>query len=75
MNDLSVVVPVFDSKSRLMMFAPHPDDESLACSVPLQQAVGAGAAIRVVYVTDGDDNPWPQRVLERKWRLNAKAAA
>jgi LmbE family N-acetylglucosaminyl deacetylase len=71
MNDLSVIVPVFDSKSRLMMFAPHPDDESLACSVLLQQAVGAGAAIRVVYVTDGDDNPWPQRVLERKWRLNA----
>ena len=27
--------------------------------------------VRVVYVTDGDDNPWPQRVLERKWRLNA----
>ncbi len=25
----------------------------------------------VVYATDGDDNPWPQRVLERKWRLNS----
>jgi LmbE family N-acetylglucosaminyl deacetylase len=54
-----------------MMIAPHPDDESLACSVLLQQAVRAGAAIRVVYATDGDDNPWPQRVLERKWRLKA----
>jgi len=64
-------VPAFNSRSRLMMFAPHPDDESLACSVLLQQAVGAGAAVRVVYATDGDDNPWPQRVFERKWRLNA----
>jgi Uncharacterized proteins, LmbE homologs len=54
-----------------MMFAAHPDDESLACSIVLQQAVRAGAAIRIVYATDGDDNPWPQRVLERKWRLNA----
>jgi LmbE family N-acetylglucosaminyl deacetylase len=54
-----------------MLFAPHPDDESLACSVILQRAVRAGAAIRVIYATDGDDNPWPQRVLERKWRLNA----
>ena len=27
--------------------------------------------MRVVYVTAGDDNPWPQRLLERKWRLNA----
>jgi LmbE family N-acetylglucosaminyl deacetylase len=54
-----------------MLVAPHPDDEALACSIILQQAVRAGAAIRVVYATDGDDNPWPQRVLERKWRLNA----
>jgi LmbE family N-acetylglucosaminyl deacetylase len=53
-----------------LLFAPHPDDESLACSILLQRAVRAGAAVRVVYVTDGDDNPWPQRVLERKWRLN-----
>jgi LmbE family N-acetylglucosaminyl deacetylase len=64
-------VPAFTAGSRLMMIAPHPDDESLACSVLLQQAVRAGVAIRVVYATDGDDNPWPQRVLERKWRLNA----
>ena len=64
-------VPAFASGSRLLLFAPHPDDESLACSVLLQRAVRAGAAVRVVYVTDGDDNPWPQRVLERKWRLNA----
>ncbi len=54
-----------------MLIAPHPDDEALACSIVLQRAVHAGAAIRVIYATDGDDNPWPQRVLERKWRLNA----
>ena len=63
--------PSFTPRSRLLLFAPHPDDESLACSIVLQRAVRAGAAIRVVYATDGDDNPWPQRVLERKWRLNA----
>jgi len=60
---------MFTSRSRLMLLAAHPDDESLACSVLLQRAVGAGAAIRVVYLTDGENNPWPQRVLERKWRL------
>jgi LmbE family N-acetylglucosaminyl deacetylase len=53
-----------------MLIAPHPDDEALACSVILQKAVRAGAAIRVVYVTDGDNNPWPQRALERRWRLS-----
>ena len=54
-----------------MLIAPHPDDEALACSVILQHAVRAGAAIRIVYVTDGDDNPWPQRALQRRWRLSA----
>jgi len=53
-----------------MLIAAHPDDESLACSIVLQHAVCAGAAIRVIYATDGENNPWPQRVLERKWRLN-----
>src|SRR5215467_12975831 len=71
LEDLAVPLPAFSSSSRLMLFAPHPDDESLACSIILQRAVRAGGAVRVVYVTDGDDNPWPQRVLERKWRLNA----
>ncbi len=66
-----MLVPAFTSRSRLLLFAPHPDDESLACGILLQRAVRAGAAVRVVYVTDGDDNPWPQRVLERKWRLTA----
>jgi LmbE family N-acetylglucosaminyl deacetylase len=64
-------IPTFDSSSRLMLFAPHPDDESLACGIVIQNAVRAGAAVRVVYVTDGENNPWPQRLLERKWRLNA----
>jgi LmbE family N-acetylglucosaminyl deacetylase len=54
-----------------MLLAPHPDDEALACSIILQRAVRANAAICVVYVTDGDNNPWPQRVLQRKWRITA----
>src|SRR4029078_3443763 len=61
----------FDSSSRLILFAAHPDDETLGCGVILQQAVSAGAAIRVVYVTDGDNNPWPQRAIERRWSLSA----
>jgi LmbE family N-acetylglucosaminyl deacetylase len=66
-----MIAPVLTSNSRLMLIAPHPDDEALACSIILQHAVRANAAICVVYVTDGDNNPWPQRVLERKWRITA----
>ena len=66
-----MVTPSFDPSSRLQIFAPHPDDESLACGILLQHAVAAGAAINVVYLTDGENNPWPQRCLTRRWRLNA----
>lgn len=62
--------PSFNTRSRVLLVAPHPDDESLSCSIILQRAVRAGADVRVVYATDGENNPWPQRVLERKWRLD-----
>jgi LmbE family N-acetylglucosaminyl deacetylase len=61
-----MISPRFQSRSRVMMFAPHPDDESLATGVLLQRAVNAGAEVRVVYATDGERNCWPQRVLEGK---------
>src|SRR5215467_1103123 len=65
-----MICPTFESHSRLMVFAPHPDDEVLGCGILLQRARTAGVATRVVYVTDGENNPWPQRFLERKWRLD-----
>jgi LmbE family N-acetylglucosaminyl deacetylase len=65
------MTPELGPDSRLLVFAPHPDDESLACGILLQRAVEAGAATSVVYITDGENNPWPQRWLSRRWRLNA----
>jgi len=65
-------LPLLTSRSRVMLFAPHPDDESLATGVYLQRAVAAGAAVRVVYATDGERNCWPQRVLERKVRIRER---
>ncbi len=62
-------LPPLTSRSRVMLFAPHPDDESLATGVFLQRAIAAGAAVRVVYATDGERNCWPQRVLEGKVRI------
>lgn len=71
MNEGSVSLPSLNANSRLLIFAPHPDDESLACGILLQNAVEAGAAVLVIYLTDGENNPWPQRYLSRRWRLNA----
>ena len=65
-------LPILDSRARVMMFAPHPDDESLAAGVLLQRAIAAGAEVRIVYATDGERNCWPQRLLERRMRLREK---
>jgi len=60
----------FTSKDRLLILAPHPDDESLAAGGLIQRAVKAGAKVRVLFATDGDNNPWPQRFLERKLQIS-----
>lgn len=54
---------------RVLVVAPHPDDETLATGGLLQLAVEVGAAVRVVFVTDGDRNPWAQRAFERRLRI------
>jgi len=60
---------------RLLLFAPHPDDESLTAGGLIQQVLRNGANVRVVFITDGGNNPWPQRVLERRWRIRANDRA
>src|SRR5437867_1078847 len=57
---------------RVMVLAPHPDDESVATGGVLQIAVSSGAQVRVVYLTDGENNPWAQRATERRWRISAQ---
>ncbi len=63
------------SRDRVMVLAPHPDDETLGAGGLLQRAAACDAASRIVFVTDGDDNPWPQRVVERRLRIDADARA
>lgn len=59
--------------ARVLVVAPHPDDETLATGGLLQRAAQVGAALRVLLLTDGDNNPWPQRWLERRWSIDAAA--
>ena len=63
--------PSFLAGDRLLVFAPHPDDETLAAGELIQSARDSGVSVRVVFATDGDNNPWPQRWLERRWRIGA----
>jgi len=61
------------ASDRLLYFAPHPDDETLAGGGLIQKAAALGARLCIVFLTNGDRNPWPQRVMERAVFLDAKA--
>ncbi|WP_457631057.1 PIG-L deacetylase family protein [Oceanithermus sp.] len=39
---------------RLLVLAPHPDDEVLAAAGQIQRALAAGAAVRIIWLTLGD---------------------
>jgi LmbE family N-acetylglucosaminyl deacetylase len=68
-------MPLLSARTRLLVVAPHPDDETLAAGVLMQQVMAAGGQVHVLLLTDGDNNPWPQRYLERRWRIDAGARA
>ena len=52
------------ARDRVLVLAVHPDDESLCAGGLIQHALAHGAKVRVVFITDGDNNPWPQRFVE-----------
>ncbi len=63
------------SADRILMLAPHPDDEAIGAGGLLQRARAAGAKVHVIYGTCGDNNAWPQRVLEKRWSITPTARA
>lgn len=62
-------LPSLDAQTRLLVVAPHPDDETIATGILIQQVLAAGGVVRVLLLTAGDNNPWPQRWVERRWRI------
>jgi N-acetyl-1-D-myo-inositol-2-amino-2-deoxy-alpha-D-glucopyranoside deacetylase len=69
------VMPALSAATRLLVVAPHPDDETIATGLLIQQVLAAGGKVRIVLLTAGDNNPWPQRWLERRWRIGAAERA
>jgi LmbE family N-acetylglucosaminyl deacetylase len=48
--------PDFSPTDRILVLAPHPDDEALCCGGVLQRAVARGIPVAVVFLTYGDLN-------------------
>jgi len=51
-----------DADTRLLVVAPHPDDETLAAGGLMQKVRESGGRVHVVYLTDGDGYPEGVRV-------------
>ena len=56
----------FKKDQRILILVPHPDDEVIACAGVIQQALKAGAKLRIVYLTNGDHNELAFIVYEKR---------
>ncbi len=57
--------------TRVLVIATHPDDDVIGAGGLIQRTIAAGGALRVLFVTGGEKNEWPQRAMLRKWRITA----
>jgi LmbE family N-acetylglucosaminyl deacetylase len=44
-------------KKRIMIIAPHPDDDTFGAGGTIMEAVSRGAKVTTIYITDGHDDP------------------
>lgn len=56
---------------KVLVVAPHPDDESLGVGGLLQRVFAQKIPIRILFATNGENNPWAQRYWERRWQIGS----
>ncbi|MGC8492592.1 MAG: PIG-L deacetylase family protein [Syntrophobacteraceae bacterium] len=52
--ELTAIEPLLSPSTRLMVFSPHPDDETLGAGGLIQRVLEAGGKVKVVFMTNGD---------------------
>jgi len=65
--------PTLTPDDRILVFAPHPDDESLGCGGIIQQAVAMKLPVRIVWLTYGDNNEWAFMLYRKRLVLIPEA--
>lgn len=58
---------------RVVVIAPHPDDEILCCSSTLADRIDAGAEVSIIFLTDGDARVEGDWSASRKYGLQRRA--
>lgn len=62
--------PPITSRDRIVVVAPHPDDEVLGAGGVMQQACAVGAEAHVIYLTNGDHNQLAFKLYKLSLHLN-----
>ena len=70
---LEVTDATLTKKDRILILAPHPDDEIIGCAGIIQKARAMGLPIKVVFLTNGDSNEWSFLVYHKRPVLVPKA--
>ena len=65
--------PEFSSQDKVLILAPHPDDEAIAASGVIQDCVRRGIPVKIVYFTNGDNNELSFIVYEKRIVFKKKA--
>jgi len=65
---IGTIEPI-NKDDRILILAPHPDDETIACAGIIQEAVSKGSDIKVTYLTNGDHNQIAFIVYEKRLTL------
>ncbi|MCX5693803.1 MAG: PIG-L family deacetylase [Candidatus Omnitrophica bacterium] len=65
-QDSQMQLAMFEPGEKVLILAPHPDDEAIACAGIIQKALKAGAQVRIVYLTNGDHNELAFIVYEKR---------
>ncbi len=58
--------------ARVMIFVPHPDDESIAASGLIQRVLEKEGKVKVVFVTNGDGYTFAVRLRVKNARISAR---
>ncbi len=59
-------LPAFKEDDRILVLAPHPDDETIGAAGIIQEAVAKKIPTKVVYLTNGDSNELAFIVYEKR---------
>jgi len=59
---------IFETKSRILVIMPHPDDTELYCGATVARLIKSGKRVRVVKMTYGDKGSRQEKITQRELR-------